>query len=92
MKQGEWEIGHGALGIGHWEEFICYSLLPHLPYLPHLPHSPLPHSPLPTPLFNKVPLIASWTRQGSRVRNFFQSDKNVVDVTATVADSRCHPN
>ncbi len=68
----------------------CPPCLPHLPHLPHLPLLLHPH--LPTPLFNRIALIAFWTRQGSRVPNFFKCYKNVVEVTTIIADSRCHPN
>ncbi len=81
---GELEIGNLELGIGDKGKDLFQVLTP----CPLVPLSPCP----PALLSRRVAIIAFWTRQGSRITNFFECYKNVVEVTTTVADSRCHPN
>ena len=86
-------MGDWGLGIGHraWrrdkeeggDKGEIYLIIPSCASCP-------PH--LPTPLSNRVTLTPFWTGQCSRVSNFFKFDKNIVTVTAIVADGRCHPN
>jgi hypothetical protein len=44
-------MGNGEWGMGHWALGIDYSYLPHLPYPPHHPTSPPPHHPTPGAAF-----------------------------------------